>query len=344
MNAIIGFSDLMNEAEPEDKNTYAQIISNSGNQLLALIDDVILLSRLQSEKMPLNKVEFKPAELVKEVSLMFGHPDMNKGLDILVNIPKPYKDLNIWADADKIRQILTNLTANAVKYTQTGNIEIGFLMHKEHIEFYTKDTGIGLSEQDATRIFEAFYRSDRALSLAIRGTGLGLNIAKALTEQIGGTINVYSIQDKGSCFYFVIPLEICEKPATHLDEPLNLHKETKDLVVLIAEDEPINFQYLSALLKGNVSRIDHAENGKEAVELASRNIYDLVLMDIKMPVMGGIEATKLLKKRYPDLLIIAQTAYTLPEEKESALDAGCVDFISKPISKAILMEMIHKYC
>jgi two-component system cell cycle response regulator DivK len=142
----------------------------------------------------------------------------------------------------------------------------------------------------------------------------------------------------------VIPLEIAEKPSAHPGEHLNLHKEIKDMIVLIAEDEPINFQYLSALLKGNVSKIDHAMNGKEAVELASRNIYDLVLMDIKMPVMGGIEATKLLKKRYPDLLIIAQTAYTLPEEKESALDAGCVDFISKPISKAILMEMIHKYC
>ena len=344
MNAIMGFSNLMSEADADEKNAYAAIIEKSSEQLLTLIDDVILLSRLQSEKMPVNNIVFSPYELVTDISLMFNHPDLKKGLDIKASISEQYKNLVILSDAGKIRQVLTNLTSNAVKYTLEGSIEIGFNLRGELIEFYVKDTGIGIPEQEKHQIFETFYRGEQAISSAIRGTGLGLNIAKELVSLMGGSIGVDSVHRKGSYFYFTIPLEQSEpkRSGTSLRQPV-VH-EMKNLKILIVDDEPVNFQYIEILLKGRAKLIDHAINGKVAVEMASKTSYDLILMDLKMPVMGGIEATELLKQEFPKIPIIAQTAYTMPDDKEIALQAGCDDVIFKPIKKEELIALLQKYC
>ncbi len=343
MNAIMGFSNLMSEADSDEKNAYAAIIEKSSEQLLTLIDDVILLSRLQSEKMPINSIVFSPYELVTDITLMFNHPDLKKGLDIKANISEQYKNLVIRSDAGKIRQVLTNLTSNAVKYTLEGSIEVGFNLRDKLIEFYVKDTGIGIPEQEKHRIFETFYRGEQAISSAIRGTGLGLNIAKELISLLGGSIGVNSVLRKGSYFYFTIPLEQSgtERSATSLQQPTV--NDLKNLKILIADDEPVNFQYIEILLKGKAKVIDHAINGKVAVEMASKTRYDLILMDLKMPVMGGIEATEILKRQFPEIPVIAQTAYTMPDGKEIALQSGCDDIISKPIKKEELMELLNKY-
>ena len=343
MNAIMGFSNLMSEADVDEKNAYAAIIEKSSEQLLTLIDDVILLSRLQSEKMPVNNIVFSPYELVTDISLMFNHPDLKKGLDIKASISEQYKNLVILSDAGKIRQVLTNLTSNAVKYTLEGSIEIGFNLRGELIEFYVKDTGIGIPEQEKHRIFETFYRGEQAISSAIRGTGLGLNIAKELVSLMGGSIGVNSVHRKGSYFYFTIPLEQSEskRSGTSLRQPAV--NKMKNLKILIADDEPINFQYIEILLKGKAKLIDHAINGKIAIEMASKTRYDFILMDLKMPVMGGIEATEILKRQFPEIPIIAQTAYTMPDDKEISLRAGCDDVISKPIKKEELIALLQKY-
>ena len=343
MNAIIGFSDLMAEADVEEKNVYAEIINKSSIQLLSLIDDVILFSRLQSEKMPVQITEFYPSELIRDVHQMFNHPEMNNGLAIGVRIPENLKNLIITSDANKVKQILTNLTSNAVKYTFEGSIEIGFDLHNGQIEFYVKDTGIGISEKEQQQIFEIFYRGEQALSCAIRGTGLGLNIAKELVTVIGGTIGVVSKVNNGSRFYFSLPVEESLKKDTEHQSNITELKNLSKFSILIADDEPINSQYLEAILKGIFKRIDHARNGMEAVEMVSINKYDLILMDLKMPVMGGIEAAKIIREKFPEIPIIAQTAYTLPEEKELAYASGCTDFISKPIRKEVLMKIINKY-
>ena len=343
MNAIIGFSDLMAGAEAEDKNLYAEIISNSSYQLLALIDDVILLSRLQSEIIPIGETEFYPAEMVREVHRMFDHPDLNNGLTMQVYVPSEYSKLFIRADENKVKQILTNLISNAVKYTFEGSVEFGFEIQSGLIEFYVKDTGIGIPEKEHSKIFDTFYRGEQAMSSAIRGTGLGLNIAKALVNGIGGTIGVTSSPNQGSRFYFTVPfVPVQPEMPVEIVSP-KVPSGVEDLVILIAEDEPANYKFLEILLKGKVKRVDHAVNGKEAVEMASQNKYNLVFMDLNMPVMGGIEATKILKEKSPEILIIAQTAYSLPEEKQRALEAGCDDFISKPIKKETVMEVINKY-
>jgi CheY-like chemotaxis protein len=342
MNAIMGFSDLIIEAKEGEKDSFAEIIHKSSAQLLMLIDDVILLSRLQSEKMRSNSIEFKPAELVTDISRMFNLPDLKKGLNITANIPARHKNTTIQSDSDKIKQILTNFASNAVKYTLKGGVKIGFDLQNGHIEFYVEDTGIGIPEQEQDLIFDAFYRGEQVISAAIRGTGLGLSIAKELVRSLGGKIGVISKPNQGSRFYFTIP---AKQPAyTHHQKalPQTDHRSWTDFTILIVEDEHINYQYLEIILKDKVKKIDRAMNGKEAVELASNNNYDFILMDLKLPEMDGIEATRIIKQQFPDLPVIVQTAHALPDEKARALSAGCDKFISKPFKKADLIEIINQ--
>lgn len=207
MNAIIGFSELMLDADEEERNLYAEIVQKSSKQLLTLIDDVIQMSRLQSEKLPVKILEFNPAELVLDVCQMFNLPDFKKGLDLIVVIPKECHNLIISSDKEKIRQVLSNFASNALKYTITGSVELGFVLQSGAIEFYVKDTGIGIPEHEKKSIFEIFFRGKDAMVAAIGGTGLGLKIAQELVELMGGQIGVDSEIDKGSRFYFTVPIQ-----------------------------------------------------------------------------------------------------------------------------------------
>lgn len=344
MNAIMGFSNLLPEANESEKGLYASIIQESSTHLLKLLDDVILLSRLQSEKTPLLLTHFSPADLVEYVYNTFQHADLNHGLEILKKIPIDHKELIINSDENKIRQVLLCLVSNAVKYTFDGSVEIGFNWINQSIKFYVKDTGIGISEEEQPKIFETFFRGEMANFHAIRGNGLGLSIAQKLVASLGGTITVESHPGKGSCFQFFLPLNEIDLLTNRPSISQKMNKDLSTTTILITEDEQMNYKLLELILKNKVGHLDHANNGQEAIELASRNNYDLVLMDIKMPVMGGLEATKILKARFPHLPIIAQTAFILPEERQNALNAGCDDFLPKPIDKQLLFEMINKYC
>ena len=342
MNAIMGFSELMKEADEEEKVAYAEIIHNSSDQLLSLIDDVILLSRLQSEKIPLQITEFSPAKLVAEVCMMFNHPKLSKGLQIKETTPYKYRNLMINSDFNKIRQVLTNFLSNAIKYTDTGSIEVGFYVKNNQIGFFVSDTGMGISAHEMQLIFDAFFRGEQAISMAIRGTGLGLNIAKELIDIMGGKIGVESELDKGSRFYFNIPLDQSYPDVKDTPGKKALAFDKEKLSILIVDDEHYNFHYLKAVLKGKVQCVDLAINGKEAIEKVRSKKYNLILMDLKMPVMGGIEATKILKTEYPDLPVVVQTACAFPEEKERAFDAGCDGYVVKPITKEKIFEVISR--
>ncbi|MCX6221203.1 MAG: ATP-binding protein [Bacteroidia bacterium] len=343
INAIMGFSDLLMEAEGDEKRQFASIIQKCSKQLLSLIDDVLHLSRLEIEKMHVNNIRFKPTELVTDVYRMFNLSHLKKELDIAISVPWQYEDLVMLSDAGKIRQVMTNFVANAVKYTLEGSVVLGFELQDGFVEFYVTDTGIGIPKKEQQKIFESFYRCEQAISSSIEGTGLGLSIAKELVELMGGVIGVSSEPNKGSRFFFSIPLEKSDKMKSEKPLLQTEQKQLKNFTILVAEDERVSYQYIEILLKDKVKRIDRATNGKEAVELALKNSYNLILMDLKMPVMGGIEATKILKQQFPDIPIIAQTAYSMPEEKESALEAGCADFLTKPIKKRELIEMINRY-
>ncbi len=342
MNAIMGFSDLMLEAKGAKKNSFAEIVQKSSAQLLMVIDDVILLSRLQSEKLSANITGFIPAELITDVYRMFTLTEFKKTLALTVNIPAQYKSLIVRSDADKIKQILTNLVSNAVKYTFNGGVEVGFDMRDGEMEFYVKDTGIGIPEDEQKLIFENFYRGAQVREAVIGGTGLGLNIARELVELLGGKIGVSSTPGRGSRFYFTIPFEQADKADNEKTLSFAVQKDWRDFAVLIAEDEPNSYFYLELLLKDKVKRIDRAINGAEAVELALKNKYGFILMDLQMPVMGGIEAAQKIKHHFADIPVIAQTAYAAPKEKEKALQAGFDDYICKPVKKADLMAAINR--
>ncbi len=342
MNGIMGFSSLMLEAEGNKKDEYAMIVHKSSEQLLALVDDLLLVSRLQSEKISIKNVEFSPAELIMDISRVFSLNNINDKLDITVNIPDKYKDLTVLADVDKIKHIMTNLSSNAVKYTSKGSIELGFDIKNEDIEFYVKDTGMGIPKQEQKLIFDNFYRGNEAISHAIRGTGLGLCIANELVKTINGKIGVSSEPNHGSRFHFTIPLKKIKKEYNKEVLPQTKQNNLRELNILVAEDELVNYQYIEIILKDIVKRIDRAMNGKEAVELASKNCYDLILMDLKMPIMDGFVASQKIKQQFPDLPIIAQTAYVRSNDKERALESGCDDFIGKPFNKDDLLEMINK--
>ncbi|MFA6102443.1 MAG: ATP-binding protein [Victivallaceae bacterium] len=342
MNAIMGFSDLMLEAKVDEKNSFAEIVHKSSAQLLMVIDDVMLLSRLQSEKLPANITGFRPAELITDVYRMFTLPELKRELALTVSIPVQYQNLVVRSDTDKIKQILTNLVSNAVKYTFNGGVDVGFDMRNGEIEFYVKDTGIGIPEDEQKRIFENFYRGVQVRNAAIGGTGLGLNIARELVELLGGRIGVSSMPGQGARFYFTIPAEQADELHSEKTLPVTVQKDWHNFTILIAEDETDSYLYLELLLKNKVKRIDHAVNGAKAVELALKNRYTLILMDLQMPVMDGIEATRKIKQHLSDIPVIAQTAYVSLMEKERALQSGFDDYISKPVKKADLLAVINR--
>ena len=343
MNHIMGFSSLMSEAKGVEKDQYAEIILSSSNQLLSLIENVILLSRLQSEKTEINKHAFDPQELIESLSNLFKSDCKDNKVTLEVKKPAENIHQSIYTDQEKIKQILIILTANAVKYTKNGFIEIGYEIIEEKINFHIKDSGIGIPLKEHKKIFDSFYRGEQAISLAIGGTGLGLSIAKELVKSLDGSIWLESQPGNGSIFYFSIPVVLTKELAFEEKLVHNTHYKLKDMSILIADDEQINFLYLEILLKSSVKKIDHAHNGKEAVEMVSKKMYDLIFMDLKMPEMNGYDATKKIKISHPNIPIIAQTAYASIEEKEKAVLAGCDDFIAKPIKKNILLEVIEKY-
>jgi len=201
MNAIMGFSELILEATPKEKATYAKIVNNSAGQLLHLIDDVIFLSRLQSEKLPVKKIIFSPANLMNEILFMFDLPEVKKKLALQTQFPGNAESIAMEADVDKIRQVLTSFISNAIKYTEEGYVKLGFEIRNNNILFFEEDSGMGVPKKEQQHVFEAFFRGSMAMSSAIRGTGLGLNIAKELVELMGGTIGVSSKPGKGSRFY-----------------------------------------------------------------------------------------------------------------------------------------------
>jgi len=345
MNAIMGFSELLDKADCDQKEQFASIIRSSAKQLLTLMDDVLYLSRLQSEKLPIKNTYFSPYKIITDIVDMFNVAKENENIEIIPGNPDDLADLTIYADMAKIRQVLTNLASNAIKHTFEGVVEIGFFIEEKEIEFYVKDTGIGIPEDEQAKIFETFYRGRQSTSAAIRGTGLGLSIAKQLTEQIGGIISLTSDLGRGSYFHINLPLR--GQKSSHKEKPLppgeKKLKELKNISVLIAEDDPSNYLLFEILLKKKVKILDHAWNGKDAVDMVDKNEYDIVFMDIKMPIMDGIKATKIIKQKYPELHIIAQTAFTSPDEKKNIINSGCSDYLAKPIKKSELMSVIQKY-
>jgi PAS domain S-box-containing protein len=347
MNAIIGFSEFLNDPEllPEKRQNFTNIIIQSSNQLLSVITDIINIATIDAgqEKLYLKKVNIR--DICKLVYEQFIQSAMKQQVSLSCLEYSAGSEVIILTDEAKLIQILTNLVGNAVKFTKKGYVRFGFTIKENEIEFFTEDSGIGIPPDMHEEIFKRFRQVEFAATRQFGGSGLGLSISKAYVELLGGKIWLTSTPGKGSSFYFQIPLDNDKCPVPVKETAKGAPEKFKKTVhLLIAEDEDSNYLLLRAILSDHDIHIIRARNGMEAVEICKSKQVDLVLMDIKMPVMDGFEATRQIRKLKPELPVIAQTAYTMSEEKERALAAGCDNYITKPIKPGELIELIKKYC
>jgi PAS domain S-box-containing protein len=342
MNAICGFSNLLLEDSISDdqKREFVEIINLNGHQLLNIINDIIDISKIEAGQVSLSKAKFSVNKMLNDLKAVFSQTARIKGLDLLISMGLPDSQSVIFTDEVKLSQVLNNLIFNAIKFTNTGAIEIGYKVIGKQLEFYVKDTGIGIEPEQSTIIFKRFQQVDNATNSSRKGTGLGLPISKAFVEMLGGKIWFTSTPNVGTCFYFTIPY--IEGLTLNLDENTSTNNNLlwSDKTILIAEDDDPNYQYLEHLLKSANAKVIRAINGQEAIDRCVSNKIDLILMDIKMPIMNGIDATKELRKRGFTMPIVAQTAHAMQEDKQLALSSGCNAFTTKPIESKELFRII----
>jgi PAS domain S-box-containing protein len=348
MNGILGFTDLLKEPNlsGEEQLQFIEIIRKSGNRMLNTVNDIIDISKIDAGQEEISKAFVNINEEIETQFEFFNGEAISKGIELKLNNSMQGRDAFILIDKVKLNSIISNLIKNAIKYTDKGNIEILCNKKGSKFEFKITDTGIGIPEDRIHSIFNRFEQADINDTHARQGSGLGLAISKAYVEMLGGQIGFESEQGKGSTFYFTLPwIEKQDKPKLIKEkETLSTTAINNQISILIAEDDETSFEHLCIILHNLAKRIDRVINGKEAVEYMKNNSdIDLVLMDIKMPVMSGYDATMQIRKFNKDVIIIAQTAYALTGDKEKALDAGCNDYISKPLNKAELKLLIQKH-
>ena len=343
MNAIMGFSEFINDPEisAQQRREYTNIITESCQQLLSIVTDVLSISSIDTG---LETVKHEPvniASTLKDLLIIFKNQAEKKKLSISSLNLSGNDSFAIASDETKLKQILANLIGNAIKFTHEGSIVFGFDVKDNNIEFFVKDTGIGIVPELHEKVFERFRQADLTISRKYGGTGLGLSISKALAELLGGNIRVESEPNIGSTFYFTIPYNPIT--ITNISNDITQLSSSLDKIILIAEDEDHNFMLIEEMLKASNFKIIRANTGTEAVNIFMNQPVDLILMDIRMPDMNGYEATEMIKTINPDIPIIVQSAYSLQVEIKKAIEKGANDYIVKPIDKNNLFELINKY-
>ena len=349
MNGILGFASFLKEPDlsGEEQQEFISIIESSGERMLNIINDLIDISKIESGQMSVSSMDVSVNKLTETLYIFFKPEAEKKGLQIFLKNALPLSEDVVKTDYEKLYAILTNLIKNAIKYTDEGRVEFGYEKKNGVVEFYVKDTGIGIDDNRHEDIFKRFIQVQQGPNRFYEGAGLGLAITKAYVELLAGKIWVKSEEGKGSRFYFTIPHEIglnvkpesAEKIASLEVNELRV----ADLKILVAEDDPVARLLLKTILNGNVKTILYANNGVEAVDMIRKNEdVDLILMDIKMPELDGYEATKQIRKINKEVVIIAQTAFATTSDKEKILRIGFNGYISKPIKKDELFREIKK--
>lgn len=351
MNGILGFTELIGDPNftGEEKEEFVLNIKNSGERLLNTVNDIINISKIETGQEKVSVSQINVNLLIESFCQFFKLEAEAKGLKLFTNTPLPEKLAIIETDENKFNSIITNLIKNAIKFTNNGSINIGYDIILEEdsrfILFYVKDTGIGIPPSRKEAIFNRFEQADTGYNRSHEGSGLGLAITKAYIEMLGGKIWVESVEGKGSQFYFTLPYLQLDTGNVSLETEQENKKQKKlnhNIKILVAEDEELVRKYFSIILKDQAVKIFFANNGTEAVEIFRNHPdIDLILMDVRMPKMSGYEATQKIREFDKDVIIIAETAYALEGDEERALEAGCNDYISKPIKKGILIEKIH---
>jgi len=350
MNGILGFANLLRKKGISDemREKYVHLINSNGEMLVKIIDDIIDLAKIESGQLKLIDHECNINILLDEIK-MFCEKQIRKSgkINVLFDlINTENEDVTINTDTLRLKQVLLNLVENAIKFTNDGTVELGYIIKGEEINFYVKDTGIGIPYEKQNVIFDRFLQLDDSPAREYGGTGLGLTISKNLVEMMGGKIWVESKPDIGSVFKFTHPLkEVAKIDETQPieDEIMPIDYDWSDRTILIAEDEEDNYFLLEEFLKETNVKLLWAKDGLETVEMFKNNKVNLVLLDIKIPKLSGYEVVNKMKKMNPKTPVIAQTAYALTGDKERILEAGCDDYLAKPIEIEGIFNMINKY-
>jgi signal transduction histidine kinase len=344
LNGILGFGQILTDPDlnEEEKSQYLYILNESSDRLINTVTNFLEISMINSANLETEKKEFLPEVVVNDIARVFKATCDTKGLELKVEIPADSEDKYLYSDRDFLFKILKHLMDNAIKFTLDGTITLGFDKTGSEFVFFVKDTGIGISEDVKALIFNSFMQEDNSYTRGYEGCGLGLSIANGLSELLGGKIWVESEKEQGSHFFFSIPDKHESNRQADLIVKVKATKTTK--TILVAEDDEINFVFINILLKGENTRILHASNGLEAVELCRDNTdICAVLVDLKMPVMDGYEATRQIKAMHRNLPVLAVTAYAGADDKQRAMESGCDEFITKPVLKKVLYEKLAKY-
>jgi PAS domain S-box-containing protein len=361
MNAIIGFSEVLAEEELSDEQKHhVSIIRESGENLLKLINDILDFSKIEAGKLDVELVDCSLEQLLAAIESLMRPAATKNGLtfEVLQCTELPTQ---IHTDPVRLRQCLTNLISNAIKFTKEGHIYVNVSLQEvsdkgrsePYIRFDIEDTGIGISPHKQALIFEEFMQVDGSTTRKYSGTGLGLSITKQLVHLLGGELSLTSEKDKGSVFSLVIPagIDVKSRPLFNKYDFINKLNEAMDIPeqaqysgrVLVAEDSLTNQMLVKLLLEKMGLQVTIAEDGKEAVDKALRQPFDLIFMDIQMPNMNGYEATRILRKKGFKTAIVALTAYAMKGDDEKCIDAGCTDYMAKPIDRKQLLQVVCKY-
>jgi PAS domain S-box-containing protein len=354
LNAIIGFSSFMADtAKDEETVTYSKIIFDSGQHLLKLVEDILDTSMIEIGQLKINYEKVEIVSLLREVKNIITGERLRENkadIDIILRESNNIKEKIIVTDSRKLKQVLLNLLKNALKYTNEGFIEFGFAEVKkagaDYLEFYVKDTGIGIDKKYHEVIFNVFRQIDDTYSRKHGGAGIGLSIVKSIVEMLKGQLFVESEPGKGSRFSFTVPAltELKKTDSSTTDDASSSEKNYDGRTVLIAEDEDSNYEFLRIFLSRMKINVIRAKDGQDAVNQCETNhAIDLVLMDIKLPLLNGFEATRKIKEKHADMPVVAQTAYAMISDKEEAFKAGCDDYLSKPLQIDQLKVLLDKY-
>lgn len=351
MNGIIGFANLLRDPElgEDKKDLFLKHIDQSSNQLLNIIDDIIDISKIESGQLKISNKPVRINMVLDEIFSSFFHrirgdAPGQKRVDFRLEKGNDSTAFTIVTDDFRLRQVFNNLIGNAIKFTSEGHITFGYkLDNHRHVEFFVSDSGIGIPHNKHKLIFDRFGQVDQNRSKQSTGTGLGLPISKSLVNLMGGEMWVDSAMGKGSTFYFTLPLVVEESA----EEPRILFSNKtynwNNRQILVAEDEAMNWLFVKEMLRQAGATIHRAQNGREVVRMAKKLSPDAILMDIKMPELSGIDAARKIREFNKKVPIIAQTAFVMTEEKEESLRAGCNHFVTKPLDRTTVMELIDSY-
>lgn len=346
MNAIVGFISILerDNFEADERKEYMDLIKQSSFSLIQLIDDIIDISRIESGELQITNKKFNLRKMMTELYKIHSSEADLTNKRIKVELELPEQDIFIVSDEKRIRQILSNLLENAIKFTEEGRIFFRAILDNNNVFFQVEDTGIGIKYEHQDLIFKRFTKIEDSETRLYAGTGLGLAISKELTERLQGELWVNSTYKKGSIFNLKIQIDTTPKPATQqTQQKRTSYYKWAGKTILVAEDEQTNFQLIESILKETEARILRAETGVEVMDIYKNESIDIILMDIKMPVMDGDEALSHIRKQDKEIPVIAQTAYAMKEDPHKFKAKGFNEYLSKPIDVELLLASIDKY-